>query len=295
MNTFSFSGTGVALVTPFRPDFSVDTDALKRIVEHVIAGGVEYIVALGTTSEAPTLAAAEKQFVTQIILQQVNGRVPVVKGVGGNHTEEVVSQLKNDSFDGIAAVLSVTPYYNKPGQAGLLRHFDQVAEASPVPVILYNVPGRTSVNMQAQTTLELARRHTNIVAIKEASGDFNQMMEIIANKPSHFELISGDDGITFPLIAAGAKGVISVAANAFPRPFSDMVRAALFGDLKHARDLQYRMLKLFHLLFAEGSPIGVKALMNQMKLCENMLRLPLIPASENLANQLVSQWNLLNR
>ncbi|MBW7846647.1 MAG: 4-hydroxy-tetrahydrodipicolinate synthase [Bacteroidales bacterium] len=295
MNNFTFTGTGVALITPFKPDFSIDTDALKRIVDHVIAGGVEYIVALGTTSEAPTLATAEKQFVTQLILQQVNGRVPVVKGVGGNNTDEVVNQLKYDSFEGIAAVLSVTPYYNKPGQAGLLRHFDQVAEASPVPVILYNVPGRTSVNMKAETTLELARRHPNIVAIKEASGDFNQMMEIIANKPPHFELISGDDSITFPLIAAGAKGVISVAANAFTRHFTDMVRAALFGDLQHARDLQYRMLQLYHLLFAEGSPSGVKALMNQMKLCENVLRLPLVPASEKLANQLVNQWNLLNR
>ncbi len=294
MKNFPFSGTGVALITPFKTDFTVDDDALKRIVEHVIAGGVEYIVALGTTSEVPTLTADEKKSVTQLILQQASGRVPIVKGVGGNHTDEIIRQLKEESYEGISGVLSVTPYYNKPAQAGLIRHFEKVADACPVPVILYNVPGRTGVNMKAETTLELAQ-HPNIVAVKEASGDFNQIMDIIAGKPEQFEVISGDDAITFPLIAAGAKGVISVAANAFTRPFTDMVRAALYGELKTARELQYKMLQLYHLLFAEGSPAGVKALMSGIKLCENVLRLPLVPASDKLANQLANQWNLLNR
>ncbi len=290
-----FTGTGVALITPFSTDYTVDYKSLEKIVDHVIRGGVEYIVALGTTSEAPVLDQSEKHKVVETILKAANGRVPVVKGVGGNHTGEVVRQLKSESFDGISGILSVTPYYNKPGQDGLMAHFDAIAQASKLPVILYNVPGRTSVNLKAETTLKLAHRHENIVAVKEASGDINQIMQIIAEKPKHFHVISGDDSITMPLIAVGAEGVISVAANAFTRAFSDMVRSTMQADIENAKMLQYRMLKLFTLLFAEGNPAGVKAMMSLMGLCQNVVRLPLTAVSTSLFAQIKEELTLFNQ
>lgn len=294
MNKFEFSGTGVALITPFKADHSVDLAALENVVEHVIAGGADYLVALGTTSEAPVLDEVEKFRVRETIISTAAARVPVVLGVGGNNTSAVVKQLEHDPMDGFSGILSVTPYYNKPGQEGLYAHFDAVAKASRLPVILYNVPGRTAVNMKASTTLELAAKHKNIVAVKEASGDMLQIMNIIRQKPDHFEVISGDDGITFPLMAAGAVGVISVAANAFTVDFSAMVNAMLNERFAEARALHYKMFTLFGQLFAEGSPAGVKALMSHMNLCDNVVRLPLTRVSDDLAKQIEDQWTLFN-
>ncbi|HQO48986.1 MAG TPA: 4-hydroxy-tetrahydrodipicolinate synthase [Bacteroidales bacterium] len=292
MNKFEFSGTGVALITPFKADHSVDLAALENVVEHVIAGGADYLVALGTTSEAPVLDEVEKFKVRETIIRTTASRVPVVLGVGGNNTSAVVKQLEHDPMDGFSGILSVTPYYNKPGQEGLYAHFDAVAKASRLPVILYNVPGRTAVNMKASTTLELAAKHKNIVAVKEASGDMLQIMNIIRQKPDHFEVISGDDGITLPLMAAGAVGVISVAANAFTVDFSAMVSAMLNERYAEARALHYKMFILFGQLFAEGSPAGVKALMSYMNLCGNVVRLPLTSVSPGLAKQIENQWTL---
>ncbi len=288
MNEFPFSGTGVALVTPFKTDFTVDEESLYRIVQHVIKGGVDYLVALGTTSEAPVLSKDEKDLVLKTIRQANAGRLPIVLGIGGNNTSAIVKQLENNNLDGIDAILSVTPYYNKPGQQGLFEHYDALARACPVPIILYNVPGRTAVNMKAVTTLSLAHKHRNIVAVKEASGDLQQIMAIIADKPDHFEVISGDDAITLPLLAVGACGVISVAANAFTRDFSNMVRTQLSGDHDTALELQYKMLKLYDLLFAEGSPAGVKAMLQLMDLCENVVRLPLTTVSNDLRQQIAN-------
>lgn len=294
MNKFEFSGTGVALITPFKADHSVDLVALENVVEHVIAGGADYLVALGTTSEAPVLDEVEKFKVRETIIRTTASRVPVVLGVGGNNTSAVVKQLEHDPMDGFSGILSVTPYYNKPGQEGLFAHFNAVARASRLPVILYNVPGRTAINMKASTTLELATKHKNIVAVKEASGDMLQIMDIIRQKPDHFEVISGDDGITLPLMAAGAVGVISVAANAFTVDFSAMVSAMLNERYAEARALHYKMFILFGQLFAEGSPAGVKALMSHMNLCSNVVRLPLTSVSPVLAKQIENQWTLFN-
>ena len=289
MTTTSFFGTGVALVTPFKKDHSIDFEALEQIVNHVIENGVDYLVALGTTSEAPVMNENEKSEVLNTIIKANSGRVPTVLGIGGNNTDSIVKQIEQTSFNNISGILSVTPYYNKPGQSGLFAHYDLIAKTSPVPVILYNVPGRTGVNMKPTTTLELANAHSNIVAVKEASGDVLQIMEIIAQKPSHFEVISGDDALTLPLIALGAKGVISVAANAFTKAFTSMVHAQLSNDNEQAKALHYKMLKLIDLLFVEGNPAGVKAVMKEMKLCEDVVRLPLMPASEQLRLQIAKQ------
>ena len=271
------TGMGVALITPFKTDESIDFDALARIVEHQIKNGTDYLVVCGTTAETPTLTEKEKDEVTRFVINCVAGRLPIVLGVGGNNTKAVVEKLKNFEYNGVDAILSVTPYYNKPSQEGLYQHYSGIAKASPLPVILYNVPGRTGVNMLASTTLRLANEFKNICAIKEASGNFSQIDEIIKNKPADFMVISGDDGITFPLITLGAVGVISVIGNAFPREFSRMVRLALDGDYNSARTIHYRFTELIELLFVEGNPAGVKSMLAVMGFIENKLRLPLVP------------------
>lgn len=271
------TGMGVALITPFKTDESIDFDALARIVEHQIKNGTDYLVVCGTTAETPTLTEKEKDEVTRFVINCVAGRLPIVLGVGGNNTKAVVEKLKNFEYNGVDAILSVTPYYNKPSQEGLYQHYSAIAKASPLPVILYNVPGRTGVNMLSATTLRLANEFKNICAIKEASGNFSQIDEIIKNKPADFMVISGDDGITFPLITLGAVGVISVIGNAFPREFSRMVRLALDGDYNSARTIHYRFTELIELLFVEGNPAGVKSMLAVMGFIENKLRLPLVP------------------
>lgn len=271
------TGMGVALITPFKTDESIDFDALARIVEHQIKNGTDYLVVCGTTAETPTLTEKEKDEVTRFVINCVAGRLPIVLGVGGNNTKAVVEKLKNFEYNGVDAILSVTPYYNKPSQEGLYQHYAAIAKASPLPVILYNVPGRTGVNMLPTTTLRLANEFKNICAIKEASGNFSQIDEIIKNKPADFMVISGDDGITFPLITLGAVGVISVIGNAFPREFSRMVRLALDGDYNSARTIHYRFTELIELLFVEGNPAGVKSMLAVMGFIENKLRLPLVP------------------
>ena len=271
------TGMGVALVTPFKSDESIDFDALARIVEHQIKNGTDYLVVCGTTAETPTLTESEKEAVKQFVVECANGRLPIVLGIGGNNTKSVVEKLQTTDLTGIDAILSVTPYYNKPSQEGLYQHYAAIAKASPLPVILYNVPGRTGVNMLASTTLRLASEFPNICAVKEASGNFSQIDDIIKNKPEEFMVISGDDGITFPLITLGAVGVISVIGNAFPREFSKMVRLALNGDYDSARQIHHRFTELIELLFVEGNPAGVKSMLAVMGFIDNKLRLPLVP------------------
>lgn len=273
-----FKGLGVALVTPFKADGSVDYDALRRLLDYQLFNGVDFLCVLGTTAETPCLSAEEKVKVKNIVVEKVQGRVPILLGCGGNNTAAVVESLKNDDFTGVDGILSVCPYYNKPSQEGLYQHFKAIANATDLPVVLYNVPGRVGVNMTAETTLRLANDCPNIVAIKEASGNFAQIDDIIKNKPSHFDVISGDDGITFPLITLGAVGVISVIGNALPKEFSRMVRLALNGDYKNALEIHHKFTELFGLLFVDGNPAGVKAMLNIMGLIENQLRLPLVPA-----------------
>ncbi len=272
-----FKGLGIALVTPFKADGSIDYDALLRLVEYQIKNGADFLCIMGTTAETPCLSLEEKAQLKKLLVERVAGRVPLLMGCGGNNTAAVVNELKTGDWQGVDGVLSVCPYYNKPSQEGLYQHFKTIAEASPVPVVLYNVPGRTGVNMTAETTLRLARDFQNIVAIKEASGDITQMDDIIKNKPSHFDVISGDDGITFPLITLGAVGVISVIGNALPAEFSRMVRLALNGDYESARNIHHKFAELFKLLFVDGNPAGVKAMLHAMGMIENQLRLPLVP------------------
>lgn len=295
MKTNPFKGTGIALITPFKKDLSVDTDALARIVEHVIANGADFLVALGTTSEAPTLSAEEKKTVLGTILEANGGRLPVMLGLGGNNTLAVVEAIKAQDFTGISGVLSVVPYYNKPNQRGMKAHFEAIADASPVPVIVYNVPGRVGVNLQAATCVELAK-HPNIIAIKEASGNIQQIMEILRDKPVDFDVLSGDDGITQPLMALGAQGVISVAANAYTKAFSNMMKAQGNGDTAEALRLHYGMLRMNQLIFADGNPAGIKSLMSHMGLCENTLRLPLVTVNEKVENDIITEYenNLSN-
>jgi len=281
-----FTGTGVAIVTPFKNDRSVDFEALQRIVNHCIDGQIDYIVVLGTTGESVTLTTGEKEDVARCVVETAADRVQIVIGVGGNDTAKVVDAIQHTSFIGVSGLLSQTPYYNKPAQAGLIEHFKAVAAASPVPVILYNVPGRTGVNMTAETTLTLAHEVSNIVAIKEASGIMVQIMQIIKDKPENFSVISGDDAITFPMMALGGQGVISVAANAFPHEMSSLIRYSLENNFPSAQKLQYALLDLFETLFVEGSPSGIKAALNILGLCENALRLPLVPVTKKTYNKL---------
>ncbi|MDD2514473.1 MAG: 4-hydroxy-tetrahydrodipicolinate synthase [Proteiniphilum sp.] len=284
MTKVNFKGLGVALITPFNDDRSIDWGALSRLIEFQVANGTDYIVALGTTAETPTLSKEEKREVVRFIVEKVNGRIPVVKGVGGNNTAEVAEEMQSCDITGISAFLSVTPYYNKPTQEGLYRHFCSLSQASPLPIILYNVPGRTGVNMTAETTLRLARNCNNVIAIKEASGDLNQIKAIIDGAPAEFQVISGDDAVTTDVIALGGVGVISVFGNAFPKEMAWLVSHALNGDALHARkQMEDEFNTLFHLIFVEGNPSGVKSLLNQRGMVRNVVRLPLVPVSEKTA------------
>ncbi|HAD01476.1 MAG: 4-hydroxy-tetrahydrodipicolinate synthase [Parabacteroides sp.] len=277
MVDINLKGMGVALITPFKEDESVDYEALGRLVDFQLQNGTDYLVVLGTTAETPTLTEQEKKEIVSMVVSKVRGRIPVVLGVGGNCTRSVVEKLKHDNFDGIDAILSVVPYYNKPSQEGIYQHYKAISEATDLPIILYNVPGRTGVNMTAETTLRVARDFKNVVAVKEASGNITQMDDIIKNKPANFDVISGDDGITFPLITLGAVGVISVIGNAFPKEFSKMVRLALNGDYNNALTIHHRFTELIELLFVDGNPAGAKSILNAMGYIENKLRLPLVP------------------
>ena len=277
MKQTKLRGMGVALITPFKEDGSVDYAALLRLVDYQLQNNTDFLCVLGTTAETPTLTPDEKKRITQLVIERVNGRIPILLGVGSNCTQTVIDTLKQDDMTGVDAVLAVVPYYNKPSQEGIYQHYKAIAESTDLPVVLYNVPGRTGVNMTAETTLRLARDFKNIIAVKEASGNITQMDDIIKNKPENFNVISGDDGITFPLLTLGAVGVISVIGNAFPRAFSKMVRLALQGDFEHALPIHHQFAELFKLLFVDGNPAGVKAMLNAMGLIENRLRLPLVP------------------
>ena len=269
-------GMGVALITPFKEDGSVDYDSLLRLVEYQVQNGIDFLCVLGTTAETPTLTAEEKKKIKSLVIERVNGRVPILLGVGSNCTQTVIDTIKNDDMTGVDALLIAVPYYNKPSQEGIYQHYKAIAQSTNLPIVLYNVPGRTGVNMTAATTLRLAHDFDNIVAIKEASGDISQMDEIIKKKPANFDVISGDDGITFPLITLGAVGVISVIGNAFPKEFSRMTRLALAGDYNSALTIHHQFTELFKLLFIDGNPAGVKAMLSMMGMIKNRLRLPLV-------------------
>ena len=272
-----FKGLGIALVTPFTQEGEVDYTALSRLIDYQLANGADFLCILATTGETPTLTADEKAKIKQIVIEKAGDKVPVLMGCGGNNTAEVVRELKEADFAGIDGILSVCPYYNKPSQEGLYQHFKAIAAASPLPVVLYNVPGRTGVNLKAETTVRLAKDCPNIVAIKEASGSLEQVDEIIKNKPDSFDVISGDDALTFPMIACGAAGVISVIGNALPKEFSRMIRLEMKGEIEAARKIHHRFTDLFNLLFVDGNPAGVKAMLHEMGMIENVLRLPLVP------------------
>lgn len=275
----TLGGTGVALITPFDSQGAVDYSALEKIIDYVIEGGVEYLVILGTTGETPTLSSREKKDIIVFAAEKTRSRVPIVVGVGGNNTTELVRELETYPLDQAVAVLSASPYYSKPSQEGIFQHYKALAAASPKPIVLYNVPGRTGRNVTAQTTIRLANEVENIVAIKEASGDMAQCMEILRDRPQHFTVLSGDDALTLPQIACGMDGVISVAANCFPRQFTDMVRLCLKGDFSAAKRMNDLLIGGYDLLFTENNPAGVKAFMYEQGLIENQLRLPLVPLS----------------
>jgi len=272
-----FKGLGIALITPFKEDGSVDYDALIRLVDYQLNNGADFFCILATTGETPTLTREEKQKIKDLVVDYVQARVPILMGCGGNNTAAVVEELRIADFKGIDGVLSVCPYYNKPSQEGLYQHFKAIAAATQLPIVLYNVPGRTGVNLQAATTVRLARDCQNIVAIKEASGNLEQVDEIIKNKPADFDVISGDDSLTFPMVSCGAVGVISVIGNALPKEFSRMIRLQMRGEYDPARTIHHRFTDLFSLLFVDGNPAGVKAMLSEMGFIENILRLPLVP------------------
>jgi 4-hydroxy-tetrahydrodipicolinate synthase len=284
-----FHGTGVAIITPFKADGSVDHAALKTVIDHIINGGAEYIVSLGTTGETATLSSDEKIAVWETTISHVDGRVNLVAGVGGNSTLDVLKDLKKFDSKGFDAILSVCPYYNKPTQEGIYQHYKAIAEESTLPIILYNVPGRTGVNMTADTTLRLAHDFKNIIAMKEASGNFDQFNKIIKDKPEDFLFLSGDDPITLPLIAMGAAGVISVVGNALPGIFSTMVRMCLDGKFIEAQPLHYSLTEITALCFVEGNPGGVKSAMKQLGICGDTMRLPLVNISNDIAQQIRAQ------
>lgn len=281
-----FRGTGVALVTPFKSDFSIDFDALKKLVRYQIDNRVDYLVILGTTGETSTISSSEKQQIIDCVKKENNGALPLVLGIGGNHTLEVAENMRTQNLDGITAILSVSPYYNKPNQAGIIKHYQYLADNSPLPIILYNVPGRTGSNIGLEATLKLAE-HPNILGTKEASGNFTQCMDIIKHKPANFAVISGDDALTLPLIAIGMDGVISVIANAYPKHFSDMVRLALNNQMVEARNLHYQLLDAMNVIFADGSPGGIKFILNALGICEIPVRMPLHDVSVSVKDQLL--------
>ena len=272
-----FKGLGIALITPFNEDGSVDYPTLSKLVEYQLKNGADFLCILATTGETPCLTADEKKQIKDTIVSTVHGRVPILMGCGGNNTAAIVEELKTGDFSGIDGVLSICPYYNKPSQEGLYQHFKAISAATKLPIVLYNVPGRTGVNMTAATTVRLARACKNIVAIKEASGNLEQVDEIIKNKPSSFDVISGDDALTFPMISCGAVGVISVIGNALPKEFSKMIRLEFKGEYEAARKIHHRFTDLFSLLFVDGNPAGVKCVLSEMGMIKNILRLPLVP------------------
>jgi len=290
-----FKGTGVAIVTPFKNDSSIDFAALGRVIDHVIKGGVNYIVAIGTTGESVTLSREEKKAIISYVVEAVDGRVPIVYGIGGNNTQEVINSIRHADLTGVDGILSVAPYYNKPTQRGLFQHFKEIATCSTVPVIIYNVPGRTACNISAETCLELAHSCENIVAVKEASADMVQIMKIIKGKPENFLVISGDDMLTIPVIAAGGSGVISVLGNAFPAQTCELVNQSLKSNFKSAREVQFRFLEMIELLFIEGNPAGVKDMLSIMSLCHNYVRLPLVPVSRTIHTRIQKAIEEVNK
>jgi 4-hydroxy-tetrahydrodipicolinate synthase len=275
-----FRGTGVAIVTPFKNDFSIDFSAMERVVNHNINGGVNYIVVLGTTGESVTLSKDEKKAVICHIKEVISNRVPLVVGIGGNNTQEVINQIKNTDLTGVDAILSVSPYYNKPNQRGIFSHFKAISAVCPVPVIIYNVPGRTGSNITAETCLQLAHECENIIGVKEASGNLEQIMKIIKDKPENFLVISGNDMDILPICAVGGAGVISVLANAYPAETSEITNLALKLNFKAARELHFKFMEMIELCFIDGSPAGVKAMLSIKNICNNTLRLPLVPVSK---------------
>ena len=277
-----FSGTGVAIVTPFNNDLTIDFDSFGKVIDHVVDNKIEYIVALGTTGESVTLNKEEKKEVVRYCVEKINNRVPLVVGIGGNHTQEVVENIKSQDYNGVSGVLSVSPYYNKPSQNGIYEHFKAIADVCPKPVIIYNVPGRTGSNIQATTTIKIAADCKNVVAIKEASGDLCQVMQIIKNKPSGFEVISGDDALAYSIVNLGGKGVISVIANSHPLQYGNMIRHCLGNNLEEAQRIQYELIDYMEALFAEGSPTGIKTALSIMGLCNDTVRPPITTSSVNL-------------
>lgn len=274
-----FKGLGIALITPFTLEGKVDYKSLRRLLDYQLANGADFLCILATTGEAPCLTKEEKEELTSFIKGVVGGRIPILKYCGGNNTAAVVDEIKTTDWTGIDGILSICPYYNKPSQDGLYQHFKAIAEVSPLPIVLYNVPGRTGINMKAETTVRLAKDFSNIVAIKEASGSLEQVDEIIKNKPDNFDVISGDDALTFSMIASGAAGVISVIGNALPKEFSRMIRLEFNGEYEPARKIHHMFTELYSLLFVDGNPAGCKALLNDMGMIENVLRLPLVPTT----------------
>ncbi len=284
------TGTGVALITPFNNKNEIDFSALEKLVNHQISNGTNYLVIMGTTGESPTISPSEKLAIIDCIKSTNNNQLPLVLGIGGNNTPEIVEQLKKQNLDGFTAILSVSPYYNKPNQKGIEYHYNALADASSLPIILYNVPGRTGSNISIETTLKLAE-HPNILGTKEASGNFNQCMEIIKNKPANFSVISGDDAFTLPFISLGMDGVISVICNAFPKEFSTMVSLSLENKIEDARKLHYQLLDAMNLIFADGSPGGIKEILKALNICDTHVRLPLYNVNESVKQQLLKSMN----
>jgi 4-hydroxy-tetrahydrodipicolinate synthase len=282
----ALTGTGVALVTPFNDDTSIDFDGLGKLVKHVTEGRVDYLVVLGTTGESATMSAEERDSVLAYVKEVNKGKLPLVFGIGGNNTQAVIAEMKRVDLSGVTAILSASPYYNKPTQEGIYQHYKMLAENTPLPIILYNVPGRTASNMTAETTLRLAHDFEKIIAMKEASADMNQVMQVIQHKPEDFLLISGEDGLTFPIIACGGDGVISVVANSQPSTFSQMVREALNGNYEEARKKHYKLIDFTNLLFEQGNPGGVKAALSAQGVCGESLRLPLVKVNEDLRERI---------
>lgn len=295
MKKFDLQGTGVALVTPFHKQGNIDFTSLGRLIDHTIEGGVDYLVSLGTTSEYPTLSSQEQLAVVEFTIEKVENRVPVVLGMGGNDTRSLVDKIRHTDLSSIAAILSVAPYYNKPNQKGLYAHYKAIAEASNTPIILYNVPGRCGVNMTAETTLQLANDFSNIIGIKEASGNMAQCMEILANKPQGFTVVSGEDALVLPMIALGVQGVISVAANAYPNIMSELVTHSLKSNMKKARAVHEKLLPFSNAIFDEGNPTGIKAALEIMGICQNNLRLPLVKSSKQLYSKLQTIINNIDK
>jgi 4-hydroxy-tetrahydrodipicolinate synthase len=288
-----FHGTGVAMVTPFQADGQVDYDALEKLIDHLIDGGINYLVSLGTTGESATLSKEEKKQVFAFTAKTVNKRVLLVAGIAGNNTLETVAEIKAFDTTGYDAILSASPHYNKPTQEGIYQHYKAIAEATPLPIILYNVPSRTGTSVNAETTVRLATDFKNIIGIKEASGNFDLLNQLMRDKPEDFLVISGDDPISLPMIAMGAVGVISVVGNALPRQFSDMIKKCLAGDYKGAQPAHYNMIEFTRLMFAEGSPAGVKSALKHLGVCGDTLRLPLVPVSESAAEDIKVQIGLI--